>query len=56
MAIHNKEPTKFMQQNLIVTQIIKKFPAFYETPKVHYHVHRGLPQVHILCQMNPINF
>jgi hypothetical protein len=31
-------------EELIVAQLVNKFPAFYETVKVHYLVHKSGPR------------
>jgi len=46
--------SRVLPQKLKVTQLVKKFPAIYGTPKVHYRVHESpLPLVPNLGQMNP---
>jgi len=39
---------------LTVPQPVTKFPAFYGTPIVHYHIHNSPPLVLILSQINPV--
>jgi hypothetical protein len=39
-------------QKLIIAQLTKKFPPFVELYKVHYRVHKGLPQDLILRHSN----
>ena len=41
-------------ERLTGSQLIKKFPAFYGTPKVRYRVHTCSPPVHILSHLDPV--
>jgi hypothetical protein len=42
-----------MSSNILI--VLKNFPAFYETPKVHYRVPKRPPLVPLLSQTNPIH-
>jgi hypothetical protein len=46
----------FLFEKLVVTQLVKKFSAFYPTPKVQYLVRKNLLLHLIVRQMNPIHF
>jgi hypothetical protein len=45
---------RILFEKLIVTQVVKKYPAFLWNLKVHYHVHTSLPLDPILSQLNPV--
>jgi hypothetical protein len=40
---------------LTVSQLVKKFPAIYGTPNVHYSIYNCSPPVPLLSQINPIH-
>jgi hypothetical protein len=51
---NNNNSTGVLLKKLTVLQLVKKFPAFYWTPEVHYRVHSSLPLVPIPSQINPV--
>jgi hypothetical protein len=38
-----------------VAQLLKNFPTFFRTPRVHYRIHKSLSLIPILPQINPIH-
>jgi hypothetical protein len=49
-SLHN---TKLLEM-LSVAQLVKNFPTFPWKPKIHYRVHKILPLIRILSQMNSV--
>jgi hypothetical protein len=44
-----------MLEYLMLIQLVKKFPSVLWKPKVYYHVHKGMPNNSVLCQLNPVH-
>jgi len=46
---------RVLPEKLTVSQIVKKFPAFYGTRKVHYRIHKCPTSIPNLRQLDPVH-
>jgi hypothetical protein len=47
--------SRVLIEKLIVTRLVKKFPAFFWNAEVHYRAHKNPPLVLIFSQMHPFH-
>jgi hypothetical protein len=47
--------SRVLLEKLTCFQPVKKWPPISWIPKIHYRIHRCLPSVHILSQVNPFH-
>jgi hypothetical protein len=53
--LHHNPWCRILFEKLIVTQLVKKYPAFLRNQKVHHRVHKSPPLDSILSQPNPVH-
>ena len=47
--------SRVLLEKLTSFQLVKKFPALYGTPKVHYRINKCLLPVPVLCQLDQVH-